>query len=102
MKEQETLTPKQIENWRRIMVMQGFGAFALICPNETVIGWWQKMKAMLERRPEVKDAREQERRVTFEDDESKKWRPKPKKVCSHGNSITGNKGKYCLDCEKYV
>jgi hypothetical protein len=24
------------------------------------------------------------------------------KVCDHSNSIVGSKGRYCIDCERYV
>jgi hypothetical protein len=86
----ETLTPEQIKNWRQIIFIQleqkmpGAGAYAIIMPEAEVIAYWQKMKSLLEQ-PEtpVVDS-------------------PPETKCDHLNSITGQNGKYCLDCEEYV
>ncbi len=86
------LTKEQIENWRKIMMMQGFGSFAMFCPEEVVITYARRIKEVLENSPEVKEARKQEQ----------KPKPKPKKCPPHENVITGNNGKYCIDCESYL
>jgi hypothetical protein len=89
----ETLTPEQIKNWRQIIFMQleqkmpGAGAYAIIMPEAEVISLWKKMKAIVEQ-PEIPVV-----------DIPKRYR-KPK--CDHSNSITGQNGTYCLDCEHYV
>jgi hypothetical protein len=54
-KQDETLTPEQIKNWRKPL---GKG--------------WKRING---------------RYV---------------KVCDHSNSIVGSKGRYCIDCERYV
>ena len=88
----ETLTPGQIENWRRVIAMQldkissGSGIYALIMPESEVIEFWKKIKVSLEHSPKLKEIKAVEI---------------PAK-CKHENSITGNCGKYCIDCEKYV
>lgn len=95
--ETPTLTPEQIKNWRQIIFMQleakapGAGIYAHIMPEAEVIDYWKKMKAFLEQ-PEVKIV------DTFEE---KPVYRKPKR-CDHSNSITGQNGTYCLDCECYV
>lgn len=87
-----TLTPEQIKNWRKIIFMQlqekcGSGIYALIMPESEVIAYWQKMKSILEK-PQQTKAQYLEKHI--------------KKMCDHSNSITGQNGTYCLDCEKYV
>lgn len=88
----ETLTPEQIKNWRQIIFMQleqqfpGAGSYAIIMPEAEVIAYWKKMKNLLETEPITK---------------SEIHYHKPKK-CNHENSITGQNGTYCLDCESYV
>jgi len=91
--DEQTLTPEQIQNWRQIIFMQleqmapGSGAYAIIMPESEVIQYWKKMKTLVEKlEPEPKP--------------QKPEYIKPK--CNHTNSITGQLGKYCLDCEKYV
>jgi len=90
--ETETLTPEQIGNWRRIIAFRlnqmspGAGIYANFMPESEVIKHWRMTKAILE--TPSPEAREPKR---FE-----------KKVCTHSNSITGQNGKYCLDCEKHV
>lgn len=91
---EETLTDQQIENWRRVMAIHGFGTFAFLCPKEIVIEYWKtfrgimRLKQIVESSPEAKPAI--------------KKRSAPKKCPPHGNTITGGKGTYCLDCENYV
>lgn len=92
----ETLTPEQIENWRRIIYMQledkfpGAGAYAIIMPETEIIEFWKKTKALFESEPIT----EPQPRSVVEYHESKK--------CKHTNIITGQNGDYCLDCEKYI
>jgi len=89
----ETLTPEQIKSWRQIIFMQleekcpGAGAYAIIMPEAEVIEYWKKMKTLLEQ-PEPKP------QTSVRHIETKK--------CDHKNSITGQNGTYCLDCEEYV
>lgn len=93
----ETLTPEQIKNWRQIIYMQleqklhGAGAYAIIMPETEVIAYWKKMKSLIEQ-PEIPV-------VDIPEPHRKAYR-KPK--CDHSNSITGQNGTYCLDCEHYV
>ena len=88
----ETLTPEQINNWRQIIAMTlesrmpGAGLYAYVMPESEVIVYWQKMKATLEHSPKLKEIKE----VVI-----------PVK-CRHENTITGNCGTYCLDCEIYI
>jgi hypothetical protein len=82
------LTKEQIENWRRVMMMQGFGAFGMFCPEEVVITYARRMKELIET-PLNKQA---EQVLT----------QKPKKCPPHENTITGSKGTYCIDCESYL
>jgi hypothetical protein len=92
----ETLTPQQIENWRRMIFIQleqklpGAGTYAVIMPEEEVISYWKKMKSVLEQ-PEI---------PVVDIPKPQKAHRKPK--CDHSNSITGQNGTYCLDCEHYV
>lgn len=92
----ETLNPQQIKNWRRIIFMQleekmpGAGSLALIMPEAEVITYWKQTKSILEQ-PEI---------PTVDIPEPRKPYRKPK--CDHSNSITGQNGTYCLDCEHYV
>jgi hypothetical protein len=88
----ETLNPEQIQNWRRFIARQldtvspGSGIYAIIMPESEVVEFWRKTKSVLESpipEPEVLKA------------------VIPMK-CKHENSITGQNGKYCIDCEKYV
>jgi len=95
----ETLTPEQIKNWRQIIFMQleqklpGAGTYAIIMPEADVIAYWKKMKSVLEQPkiPVVNTPHIPVPRKTYS---------KPK--CNHSNSITGQNGTYCLDCEHYV
>ena len=88
---ESTLSKQQIENWRRIIFLQlenkmaGAGIYATIMPDAEVIAYYKKMKSIIES-PDV---------------EAKISKP-IKKGCNHSNSIVGNKGKYCITCEKYV
>lgn len=92
----ETLTPEQIKNWRRIIAMQLeshspiSGIYAFIMPESDVIAFWKKMKTAFEQPEQLPETKE----ITFI--------PDTKVKCKHENSITGMKGKYCLDCEEYV
>ena len=96
----ETLTPEQIKNWRQIIFMQleqkhpGAGAYAIIMPEAEVIAFWKKMKSFVEQ-PEIPVVDS----PPIEEPQQKTQR-KPK--CDHSNSITGQNGTYCLDCEHYV
>ena len=89
----ETLTPDQIQNWRKIIAMQlnarfeGSGIYALVMPESEVIAYWQRMKAIIEKSVEI---------------ENNKPSLKLRAKCDHRNSFTGNNGTYCIDCEKYV
>ena len=47
----------------------------------------EKMNSLIEELPKIIESQIKE---------------KVKQKCNHSNSITGGKGKYCLDCEKYV
>jgi hypothetical protein len=93
--EKETLDEHQIEAWRKIIYMQlearmpGAGMYAIIMPKGEIIEYWKKMKKFLETPANI------------ESDNSTIIR-KIKPPCDHSNSFTGNKGKYCIDCEKYV
>lgn len=95
----ETLNPIQIENWRRIIAMQldkfspGTGIWAFIMPDSEVIEYWRKAKAILEHPPQS---------IAVFENENKKIIRTAKSKCKHENSITGNCGTYCLDCEKYI
>ena len=97
----KTLTPEQIKNWRQIIFMQleqqfpGAGSYAIIMPDSEVITFWKKMKNLLESEP-TKTIME-----TKPLTRSEIHYYKPKK-CNHENSITGQNGTYCLDCESYV
>ncbi len=82
------LTKEQIENWRRVIAMQGFGIIARFLPDESIIAYAKKMKSLIENSPEVKEA--------------KKPKLVKKKCPPHGNVITGQNGKYCIDCERYI
>jgi hypothetical protein len=97
-KEEHTLSKEQIENWRKVIFIQleqkmpGAGAYAIIMPESEIIEYCKKMKAFLESPKVLEQLKEPER-----------TKQKPiKPPCNHSNSITGSKGKYCLDCEKYV
>ena len=95
---EETLTPEQIKNWRQVIFMQleklspGSGAYAVIMPDSEVVAYWRKMKSALEpikTTAVVDEVKPQEREYR-----------KPK--CKHTNTITGQNGTYCLDCEEYI
>ncbi len=94
---ENTLTKEQIENWRRIIFIQleekckGAGSHALIMPESEVIEYWKRMKIILEQ-PELPQKSEQQEVV----------KKRIKSSCNHANSFTGSKGKYCIDCERYV
>ena len=94
------LTSEQIKNWRNIIFMRlesihsGSGAYALIMPESEVIDYAQKMKTLLESPMLEKAVMEEEKKPFIE--------RKTKEPCKHTNSFTGNNGKYCVDCEKYV
>lgn len=102
--ENETLTPEQIENWRRIIYMQledkfpGAGAYAIIMPEAEIIAFWKKTKALFESEPitepQPRTEPKPQPRSVVEYHESRK--------CKHTNTITGQNGDYCLDCEKYI
>ncbi len=82
------LTEEQIKNWRRAMAAHGWGAFALIAPDKVIIAYAQKVKQLF--------------KSCFEDKEAKKPKPIKKRCPPHGNVITGQRGKYCIDCECYI
>jgi len=90
----ETLTPEQIKNWRQIISMTlesrmpGAGLYAYVMPESRVVAYWKKMKAIVET-PEQPCIPEPPPKVV-------------KQKCNHKNSITGQNGTYCLDCEKYI
>jgi hypothetical protein len=96
METEKTLSKEQIEAWRKVIFIQledkfnGAGAYALVMPESEIIAYWQIMKAFLEKPKPVK-IEENQVKISIK-----------KKECNHSNSITGGKGKYCLDCEKYV
>jgi hypothetical protein len=83
----DTLNPEQIKSWRKIIAMRlekispGSGLYAIIMPESEVIEYWRKMKKILEL-------------------SNKQQIIKTK--CNHSNSIIGQNGKYCIDCEKYI
>ena len=93
-----TLKPEQIKAWRMVIAMQlnsmspGAGIYAHIMPESEVIAYWQKMKAVLER-PKL---------ALAEDRHVPNHEPIKPKGCNHSNHITGQNGKYCVDCEKYL
>ena len=105
MTKEETLTPEQINNWRRLIAFQlyekakslgisdelasGASMYATVMPEEEVIAYWRKTKAILEN-PVQPEEEVKPRRVI------------ERKPCQHKNSIKGSKGRYCLDCEMYV
>ena len=95
---EETLNSEQIQNWRKIIFIQleeifsGAGAYALIMPESEVIDYWRKTKSLLEK-PHQTDQPDQQKIVR---------KSILKKQCDHTNSIIGGKGKYCIDCERYV
>ena len=98
---EDTLTPEQIQNWRRIIYMQiedrypGAGAYAIIMPEAEVIEYWKKMKAVLESPETLETIKKEEIKENYS-------KPYQKPKCKHTNSITGSRGTYCLDCEEYV
>lgn len=96
----DILTPKQIESWRKIIYLhiervakesrmpEGAGVYAFYMSEEEVIEYWKAMKQILgvpesKPKPQVKPVYENE-------------------PCKHTNSFIGQMGKYCIDCEKYV
>lgn len=90
----ETLTPEQIKNWRHIISMTlesripGAGLYAYVMPESEVVAYWQRMKTILE--------------MPEQPDKSATTRKPVRQKCNHENSITGQNGTYCLDCEKYI
>jgi len=73
----ETLNKKQLEAWRGALKMQGV-PFVEFLPDESIIAFARKMKAVLES-------------------------PSEEKKCPpHKNIITGSRGDYCVDCENYI
>lgn len=98
---EDTLTPEQIKNWRQIIYLQieerapGAGIYATIMPEAEVILFWRKMKALLESPEIIEMAKEEEKREEH-------FNHYHKKQCNHSNSITGQNGTYCLDCDKYI
>ena len=104
--EEETLTPEQINNWRKIIAIQVYqkakslgipaenarevSMYAAVMSEEEVIAYWRKTKAILENA------------VVEPKEEVKPRRVIERKPCRHTNSIKGSKGRYCLDCEMYV
>lgn len=91
----ETLNPEQIKAWRRIIYMQleqrkeGIGMAAFFLPDSEIIEYWRRMKRLLEE-PEPQEPQKTEVKIA------------KRKTCSHENTISGNNGAYCLDCEKYI
>lgn len=96
------ITPEQIKNWRQIIFMRleqqfpGAGSYAIIMPETEVIAYWRKMKAILEE-PETEPHPEE-----LSPFPEPKEIPYKKYKCNHSNSITGQNGTYCLDCESYI
>jgi hypothetical protein len=95
----ETLSSEQVKSWRRIIALQlesrfpGAGLYAYVMPESEVITYWKKAKSILENPPNSINAFENENKKIVHTAQSK---------CKHENSITGNCGTYCLDCEKYI
>lgn len=93
--EAQTLTPEQIKNWRRVIAIQleqkspGAGKFAFVIPEREVVAHWMKTKSIIE---------QPQPQINIHSTTTQK-RPKS---CDHSNSITGQNGTYCLDCEKYL
>lgn len=89
------LTPEQVENWRRVIyfrlesVNPGAGSYALIMSVSEIQAFYERTKAILETQMPIKN-------------EAHSTNGYKKKVCDHSNSFTGSRGKYCIDCEKYV
>jgi hypothetical protein len=71
-------------------VSAGAGAYVFIMPESEVIAYWRKMKAIVETPPPTQPTPSTKKLI------------KAKVSCDHSNSIIGGKGRYCLDCEKYV
>ncbi len=87
------LTDEQIKRWREVILIQledkmpGAGAYAFIMPKSEVIAYVKKIISILQQ-PEQRKVEQKVVQV--------------KKKCDHSNSITGQNGKYCLDCEQYI
>lgn len=104
----ETLSAEQIKAWRNIIALQlvekatQFGMsepnmvsmYAFFMPEEEVINYWRKTKALLENPDNFTKS--------IQSFKSIRTKQQYKKSCNHSNSITGSKGKYCIDCEMYV
>lgn len=101
------LTKEQIENWRRVIAIQieetairkgfgpGCGGYAFIMPEEHVIAYYERIQARLQMEYPKKDPNPEPIQ--------EEYKPKAKPVCTHHkNTITGQNGTYCLDCEEYV
>lgn len=109
MESEKTLTPEQIKRWREIIALQiyqkakslgisderasGASVYAHLMPEEEVITFWRKTKAILEN-PKSYETPKQE--------EFKPRRVIERKPCQHKNCIKGANGRYCLDCDCYV
>lgn len=106
MESEKTLTPEQINNWRRLIAFQLYekakflgisdelaseaSMYATVMSEEEVIAYWRRTKAIFEN-PVVEPEEEVKPRRVIE-----------RKPCQHKNSIKGSKGRYCIDCEMYV
>jgi len=94
--ETETLNQHQIKMWREVIAIRldsmspGAGIYASIMSESEVVAYWEKMKNILENPPSSMTG------------QFKTCKFQVKKPCDHSNSIVGQNGKYCIDCEKYV
>lgn len=109
---EQTLTPEQIMNWRKIIALQlyekaerigvtnpkGVASFAYLMPESEVIEYYKRITSFFanEQVPE-KEVQKETQEELF-----KPRRVIERKPCTHTNSITGANGKFCLDCNKYV
>ena len=96
---ENVLTPEQIQNWRKIIAIHlnekalkmgvnpDVGVVAYIMPESEVIEYYKLIKSIVENPKNY-------------DTDTKPIQIKEK--CNHSNSFTGQYGRYCIDCEKYV
>lgn len=90
------MTDEQIANWRKII-----GIAALLMSDEDIEAIRHNMQNKVNMLNETRPTNIERPMV------NNKRRISPEayrgtKKCDHSNSITGSKGKYCIDCEMYI
>ena len=92
-----TMTNEQIANWRKII-----GVAALLMSDADIEEVRYRMQNEVDKLNETRITSVERPTTNVHKKRISPEAYRGTKKCDHSNSITGSKGKYCIDCEMYV